>query len=976
MSEARAEIGRLFETGVAPASTDAQLLRRFAAARDQDAFALLVARHGGMVMAVCRGVLGNPEDAEDAFQATFLILARRAGSFPVADSVGGWLRRVALRVARQARREAGRRIARERSAPRSHLGVSTLPCEQNEMLALVRDEVGRLPERYRIPVQLCDLQGLTREEAAASLGWPPGTVAGRLARGRLLLQRRLRRRGLGNVPAVLPELGTLSSVWTRALESAREAGTRPGAAALADRVGRAVPVLRVQVVVTTVAFLGLSAWAMRQGPQDPIKNPQPPASRTTAAISRDNTAPPLDPDDPAMAGVYRGRVIDPDGRPVANARVYAVPARPAPDGPGQVRVRTNPDGRFEFHAPDLTFRALDGLPARGEAILVAAADGYGPDWVYTYGMTRSSFRSHSDPVRSAEWTLTLAPDDVPLRGRLLGEDGKPVAQARVRMESLQIPRDRDLTAHLSRLANPSAMFMSPDSARSLTAVGVLPGVSAEMETDDGGRFEWKGLGRDRLAQLVVTATDHETTRLTVMTRNAPEVPGPAVVSWVTHGADFSLRLKPGRTINGVVRGADDGTPLAGAAVGPTPGPISVLQGSRYPNVSGVDGRFSVSGLSRSARVPRILAVPADGQPYFAAEAEVDESGTATVKCPRGISYRLRLRNAEGKPVQAEVEYSVVMPNPKFREVYPGLTAQSGTPLSVARRESDGTYVGVAMPGPGVVTVRTPASAGYRPGHCDMKAFFAPGRTAWTPQERISAYGSDDTISVETFYGGAWLDQHEYAAIIPVNPPEGSEPIELTATLVKDQPRSITLVDLAGNPVVGVTTEGLTYHPWDREPPLRTATIPIVGLHPGRPRRVVFRKDDRKLVGMLFARGPDSLPGTVRLQQWATVTGRVVGPTGEPLSSSGPVGKAVAPAVLGSDSDTTEAVRTDPKLGRVPDTSTSPDGRFRIEGLVPGLRYSAEVYSAFKRRATAFRDLTLSPGEVRDLGDIRFEAASP
>ena len=133
---------------------------------------------------------------------------------------------------------------------------------------------------------------------------------------------------------------------------------------------------------------------------------------------------------------------------------------------------------------------------------------------------------------------------------------------------------------------------------------------------------------------------------------------------------------------------------------------------------------------------------------------------------------------------------------------------------------------------------------------------------------ITAYGTDDTLII----GNAWVDQHDYAAIVLVNPPKDSNPLELVLTIVRDRPRQVTILDPEGRPLVGVQTQGLTAFPWDEEATLRAATVPITKLHPTRSRRITFLKGDRKLVGFLLARGDGDTPYTVKLEPWATVTG--------------------------------------------------------------------------------------------------------
>jgi RNA polymerase sigma factor (sigma-70 family) len=172
--------------------SDGQLLSQFLSRRDEAAFVALVRRHGPMVLGVCRRLLGNADDAEDAFQATFLVLVRKAASLTARPVLGDWLHGVARRTALNARRAGARRRAKEQAMARPGTQGEAIP---DDWLPLLDEELGRLPEHYRLPIVLCDLEGKTRREAAERLGWPEGTVAGRLARGRALLARRLARHG-------------------------------------------------------------------------------------------------------------------------------------------------------------------------------------------------------------------------------------------------------------------------------------------------------------------------------------------------------------------------------------------------------------------------------------------------------------------------------------------------------------------------------------------------------------------------------------------------------------------------------------------------------------------------------------------------------------------------------------------------------------------------------------------------------------
>ncbi len=173
--------------------TDGQLLERFLHARDEAAFEELVRRHGPMVLGVCRRVLQNADDAEDAFQATFLVLARKASSILMRETVGSWLYGVAFRTSQKARSLAARRRVKECQMSRPEALEEDV---WREIRPLLDRELNRLPEKYRAPVVLCDIEGQTRKQAARRLGCPEGTLSARLSRARVLLAKQLARHGL------------------------------------------------------------------------------------------------------------------------------------------------------------------------------------------------------------------------------------------------------------------------------------------------------------------------------------------------------------------------------------------------------------------------------------------------------------------------------------------------------------------------------------------------------------------------------------------------------------------------------------------------------------------------------------------------------------------------------------------------------------------------------------------------------------
>ena len=188
-------LDRLFRAGTSAGLSDRQLLERFATRHDEAAeaaFEALVRRHGPMVLSVCRRVLSDPNDAHDAFQATFLVLVRKAATVRKQDSLPSWLYGVARRVSAHARAASIRRSVVERSAG----AVRSTEYETKPLDREILEEVDRLPGQLRSLVILCYLEGLTHEQASAKLSWPVGTVRSRLARAREILRTRLTRRGL------------------------------------------------------------------------------------------------------------------------------------------------------------------------------------------------------------------------------------------------------------------------------------------------------------------------------------------------------------------------------------------------------------------------------------------------------------------------------------------------------------------------------------------------------------------------------------------------------------------------------------------------------------------------------------------------------------------------------------------------------------------------------------------------------------
>jgi RNA polymerase sigma factor (sigma-70 family) len=380
-------------TSTAPGGelTDAQLLGRFTKAGEEAAFTALLERHGRLVWSVCRHVLRHEQDAEDAFQATFLVLSRKAASIRKSESLASWLHGVAYRVALKARTRAQQRDRRDRSfqqALAQHELASSVPTEAalREVQAILDDEVRLLPEKLRAPFVLCCLEGRSKTEAARELGWKEGTVSGRLAQARERLRSRLARRGVALSAALTATAlaeGAASAAVPASVHAAvagavsGKVAASAGAAALAEGVMQSMFVnkLRGVMFLLLLASLGFGwiAHAMR-GAAPPDKPAEPGAPREGKQAIRPAEEKPLP--------VRIDRLGDPLP-PGALARL------------GTVRLRHGNAVSAVVYGRDGTFVAS------------ASNDGTVRLWEVATGKERACLRGHHT---ASVYSLALSPD--------------------------------------------------------------------------------------------------------------------------------------------------------------------------------------------------------------------------------------------------------------------------------------------------------------------------------------------------------------------------------------------------------------------------------------------------------------------------------------------------------------------------------------------------------------------------------------
>lgn len=490
------QIDRLFETGTLVGLSDRQLLERFVAGESAEAaFEALVDRHGPMVRSVCRSILGGRDDADDAFQATFLVLARRAGTIRSGDALGSWLYGVACRVAARARADAGRRRMLERYlVERARVEPARDDRSGAEPMPEVLEELERLPERYRAPIVLCYLEGRSHEQAAGILGCAQRTVETRLRRGRARLKDRLVRRGLAPA-AGLAALG---------IESAEAApiGATTLPAALTESIARA----SVQFAAAHAAGLGGSAIGLAQGVLKSLfwtrlKRTAGMAMGLLVGLSLALAAwAAIDQkqDEPAAATIA-GRVLDDKGQPIAGADVW-MPVKFDDTPETTPHATSDAQGRYTLAVPA---RWKDQPLLERNFIL----------WAYA--------RDHRLAAATARKTLMEkkpVPVDVTLGPatdtafRVIGPDGRPSVGATVEPFHFKSPRAYDIV--------PSA---------------VLPTVRAT--TDAIGRAALPALPREGFytVQVMTEATGTQQLRLRDMAGEP---------------AERGIRLRPAGRIEG------------------------------------------------------------------------------------------------------------------------------------------------------------------------------------------------------------------------------------------------------------------------------------------------------------------------------------------------------------------------------------------------------------------------------------------
>ncbi len=925
---------------------DRRLLERFARQADGEAFAALVRRHGPMVLGVCRRALPRSHDAEDAFQATFLVLARQAGAIRRPEALGAWLYEVAQHLAARVRLADQRRRTRERhvAAPEAQFQAEPVDCD---LPSIIDAELHRLPAKYRAPLVLCYLQNKTYTEAAQELGWAAGTVSGRLARARDLLRSRLLRRGVAvsaaGLTPLLTEAAAASAVPVALLAStARLAGLSASGAAVAGLISAQVAALRDGMAKTLLlaklklaaavllalgclalgaSMIGYRVLASGAGSAGrPLEEQKPKRAGQTQhetknqqAASRQRAADPSDPLGQRLLSAA-GTVVDRQGKPIAGAKVYVLEWHSA-------RWSRNPDKSVFNAANDNDILASTATDAQGRfALKDILAPGSDHNWLCPWDLLvlaqghALAWRRLTPENRQQALTLQLEAEEQ-IHGRVVDEAGKPVKGAQVRVAEvspLHHPLDRSNSS-------PARLFLN------------WSRVPLSATSDADGQFRIAGLPAQVRVGLYISHEEHQWQGTYAATTDQPQAklverysgPEPGKVrenETPVHTKKFTIALKPAVRLHGQVLFEDTGKPAAGCG-------IVLWQGaSSRQGKTDANGRYSIGQIPFEKW--NLALYPPAGAPYVGLRTELDLS-----RAERQVEQNFRLEPGtpvSGRIVDEETGKGVAGALVAFHPE----TKESRQLAASVHSEPDGRFRIAVPAGAGRLFV-----AGEVPGYLTE-------RRGWKPEE---------------------LDARFVRAL---NVAPNQSPPDVEFKLSPGRLISGTVVDDAGKPVARARVIPFGRQQQQREGlGVRQTTytdeagkFTLGGLRDDAELALYVLERERRLgivlpVELKPGKRIDLPP--IALPRLGTTTGRVVGEDGKPIGGVLVRGR--------THTDVGPGMRYDGLEENV--AVTDAQGQFTLAHLVPGCRYSLLLLAGGCLQADS-EEFTAPAKAIVSLGQIK------
>lgn len=648
--------------------------------------------------------------------------------------------------------------------------------------------------------------------------------------------------------------------------------------------------------------------------------------------------------------VIAGRVLNPDGKPLPKAKLYFAPHQGATQNDLQVRGVSDARGRFSFSVPLAELNRLaEGLQApRSHPRTAARFEGYGPDWQYVV-----------KPEESNDLTLRLVKDDVPIQGRIVTLEGNPVPNAMIHVLQIKASPQEKLDEWLDELDHAGELWSQETFKLTKSVKQNASGLPVRVSTDQQGRFELTGIGRERVVDLRVEGPAIETQEFSVMTRHDKDIrvpfdkQEPSYGTLICYGASFSHATAPSRQVVGKLLDAKSGEPISGVTVFCRKRAGNPVHGRRAPEtVTDADGNFLLTGLPKGPD-NKIQFVPTADQPYLPMVKTFDTRDgldplLVDVQMSRGALIRGRVTDkSTGAPVAgARIEYFSL--RNENAVIFEGFRDSDNI---TSTTDADGRYQIVGLPGRGLVAVRADSDE------------FAAGHAIDTVKEdsrletgiRDRAFLTAPTLC---------LASHHHAVAVV----EAQENIETMrdVPLERGNVVKVTIAGPDGRPLTGVEVNrrGLAACQWrGGEVELEASEFSVSGLTAGQSRTLVLRHRDKGLAASRILRHDDPSPVEIRLEPAGTIIGRLLD-QGKPAAFVSFTASLAKPQTQQND-----WLRT----------TSDAKGEFRIEGLVPETGYhlgqiirTNEGYRLSSLESEEPIALSVPRGETLDLGNVLVE----
>ncbi len=955
--------------------SDADLLDRFTAHRDEGAFSALVSRYGCLVLAVCRRVVGNEVEAEDAFQATFLVLALKASQITDPALLANWLHGVAYFTARNAKIARIRRQTREQKViEMKRTDQETQRLGSFELSEVLDEELARLPAKLSQPIILCELQGLSRKDAAQRLNCPEGTLSSRLARARQHLLARLLERGFtlsaGGLTVMLSQSAAEAAVTSSLLASTvrlntliasthglTAAGVPVQISSLATKALKMLFLSKLKLTSAALVLIGVLAGAGLLWGQGyfPPAAPDPQlelASQERTMVTATQEV--------SSRRIVTGRVLDPDGKPVPGARLFAlkVPATPKNDLDLEIPERgvTKADGSFRIELPSADVDPTIPLGNGTEMPLVAIAPGFGMAWA---NMPRKS--------SSAQLTIRLVKDQ-PIQGRIITTEGKPVGGVQLGVIGVSNTSEREIEQILARWKIGDTDWQFPPGGKPRIFAMPLVKVLPTATTGADGKFQLTGIGAGRMAMLSLNNGPAGTDILQVLAKpgfdpapynvaagaagQRPPGRGPEKAP-VLYGPSLDYVIVSGRTIEGTVRDSATGKPVPGIVV-------TVASGSGFPirATSDAQGRYRLTGLPNTQQHALFTLVDTQSA-WLRGTANVQDNGgvgpmQADIRLARGVIVKGRVVDKQtGKGVPSGVRITPLPDNQYFGK---GAYASYQPDHLMESTDADGRFRVVAIPGKVVVLVQA------KPQVQADGVSINPYRLATIDQAHKEQI-SDGVI--QTAGGIEVLGLQNACSFLDLS---GDQNLPIELFVDPGKTAELVVQDPDGKPLSACRIAGVSAS-WPSKIEASQPKTTIFGLASDQPRKVAIYHSAKKLGAVLEVRGGQPQPVIVRLAPVVKMKGRLLEENGSPLA-----GARINLYPVTSKSDDNEGFA----LSQVVEGVTDDSGKFSLEGALPGLEYRLSITQSDRIYLVKpkLEFLDLKPGENRNLGDLKVEPRSP